>query len=397
MYGRAVGMGRAWRLSVLLLHAGLLLILGGAVLTYFTAESGYIHLRAGDGFAATWRAEDAAVCPLPFKVRLDTLSQGRGGVLGQMTMFSGGVARASGFGPGCNACCDGYRFILRSLDADGGGAVFSVTADVQGQPVVYFGYALLFLGLLGCLLLRYRRRRGRGDGAGDSSGSSVRRSLVCVAVVAEVAVLCCIVVRGIRLGAFPAADYRDTFMLCGAISFAVALLCVGRVDAVSRVAMLAGGLSVAPAVFMPASSPVLAPVLDSPLLGIHVGLVMAAYVLFAVAALAAAMMLAGRGCVGITDAGLHTLLLAGVAVLAGGVAIGSVWAAGAWGRYWSWDPKETWALVTVLVYALPLHRPRIGALRRSRTFRLYVSLAFVTVLFTWFGVPYLFPGLHSYV
>jgi cytochrome c-type biogenesis protein CcsB len=77
-----------------------------------------------------------------------------------------------------------------------------------------------------------------------------------------------------------------------------------------------------------------------------------------------------------------------------GIMTGSVWARVAWGRYWGWDPKETWALITWLIYAAVLHaRIRQGGVSARVAVMTLIGLA--SVLFTYFGVNYL-PGLHSY-
>jgi ABC-type transport system involved in cytochrome c biogenesis permease subunit len=74
---------------------------------------------------------------------------------------------------------------------------------------------------------------------------------------------------------------------------------------------------------------------------------------------------------------------------------GAVWAEHAWGRYWSWDPKETWALITWLTYTVYLHVRFI--LKKRRKLAAVISIAgFAFTLFTFFGVNYLLPGLHSY-
>mgnify|MGYP003186673782 FL=1 len=79
-----------------------------------------------------------------------------------------------------------------------------------------------------------------------------------------------------------------------------------------------------------------------------------------------------------------------------GIFVGAVLATQSWGRYWGWDPKETCALITMLIYAVPLHRAIFGVFRRPRTLCIYLLAAIVSVLFTYFGANYLLPGLHSY-
>lgn len=78
-----------------------------------------------------------------------------------------------------------------------------------------------------------------------------------------------------------------------------------------------------------------------------------------------------------------------------GIITGSVWANSAWGRYWGWDPKETWALITWLVYASALHA-RLNLSWSGKKFAILVLVGCISVLFTYFGVNYL-PGLHSYL
>jgi ABC-type transport system involved in cytochrome c biogenesis permease subunit len=73
-----------------------------------------------------------------------------------------------------------------------------------------------------------------------------------------------------------------------------------------------------------------------------------------------------------------------------------IWAEQAWGSYWSWDPKETWALVTWLTYTLYLHLRFIRGARGKLT-ALVAVIGFILTMFTFFGVNYLMSGLHSYV
>jgi ABC-type transport system involved in cytochrome c biogenesis permease subunit len=79
-----------------------------------------------------------------------------------------------------------------------------------------------------------------------------------------------------------------------------------------------------------------------------------------------------------------------------GIFIGAIWANISWGRYWSWDPKETWALITLMTYAVAAHRHTLSSLKRARTYHLFMVLAFLTLLMTYFGVNYFLGGMHSY-
>jgi ABC-type transport system involved in cytochrome c biogenesis permease subunit len=154
----------------------------------------------------------------------------------------------------------------------------------------------------------------------------------------------------------------------------------------------------------------LMPVLQSPLLSIHVMTVMCAYALFALQTLLGiyALILAKRTAQPNSQLSLvncqleratalsQFLLYPAVFLLAIGIFLGAVWANVSWGNYWSWDPKESWALITLMVYAVPFHSTSIPALRRPRCYHLYMIAAFFAVLITYFGVNYLLGGMHSY-
>ncbi|MDB2562943.1 cytochrome c biogenesis protein CcsA, partial [Sulfurimonas sp.] len=89
-------------------------------------------------------------------------------------------------------------------------------------------------------------------------------------------------------------------------------------------------------------------------------------------------------------------LMVGLVLLTVGNFLGGVWANESWGRYWGWDPKETWALVTILVYAVILHLRFVKSLYSNFNFAVISLLAFTSVLMTYFGVNYYLAGLHSY-
>ena len=144
----------------------------------------------------------------------------------------------------------------------------------------------------------------------------------------------------------------------------------------------------------------LMPVLQSPLLSVHVMVIMFSYALFGLTAL-----------IGLQGLIAHHrkqeekeqqlaalsqfLLYPAVALIAIGIFIGAIWANVSWGRYWSWDSKETWALITMLIYSAPLHAD-IKWLRKAQHIHIYMLLAFLSVLMTYFGVNYFLSGMHSY-
>lgn len=138
----------------------------------------------------------------------------------------------------------------------------------------------------------------------------------------------------------------------------------------------------------------LMPALQSPWLTVHVITAAVAYAAFTVAAGSAFIQICRSGS-SIGDEQIYRLVGCGFALLSVSIVLGAIWAEQAWGRYWTWDPKETWALVTWIVYAIYLHLHRHREWRGSHA-RIMVIAGFILVLFTFFGVNYLLPGLHSY-
>jgi len=92
----------------------------------------------------------------------------------------------------------------------------------------------------------------------------------------------------------------------------------------------------------------------------------------------------------------HRTLILGLYFLTIGTFLGAVWANESWGRYWGWDPKETWSLITVLVYTIVTHARIMPGLKGIFTFNVLSVFAFFSVLMTYFGVNYYLSGLHSY-
>ena len=141
----------------------------------------------------------------------------------------------------------------------------------------------------------------------------------------------------------------------------------------------------------------LVPVLDSTWLVVHVAAAITAGALFAVGALATGLQLVAtrRGRPG-TELGdlAHTVHLVAFPIWTFAVIAGAVWAENAWGRYWGWDPKETWAFITWVLYAAHLHALATSGWRRRAC---WLALAgFAAFLFNFFGVNIWLPGLHSY-
>ena len=171
----------------------------------------------------------------------------------------------------------------------------------------------------------------------------------------------------------------------------------------------------------------LVPVLQSPWLSIHVSLIMVSYSLFGfmmfngITALILKLMPSKNNSSemkeGIINSGKpmkrnassknedyvirlqkisQIILYPALFTLTAGIFIGAVWANVSWGRYWGWDPKEVWALITMLIYSLAIHSQSLKIFRNPLFFHVFTIVAFLSIIMTYFGVSLFFGGMHSY-
>ena len=196
----------------------------------------------------------------------------------------------------------------------------------------------------------------------------------------------------------PFAGSYNVMMLMAWMACLASLLASKKYPIIQPVALLLAGFTLLLATRAGARITPLQPGLQSPLLSVHVLLMMLSYTLLGLVALSGILGLLIRG----EERKRHMMevsgkiLLPGWTVLLAGTVIGSIWAQSAWGSWWSWDPKETWALVTLIVYAVLIGCTKAGLIRKPRLFHILSVLAFATILFTYFGVNLLLGGLHSY-
>ena len=152
----------------------------------------------------------------------------------------------------------------------------------------------------------------------------------------------------------------------------------------------------------------LQPVLNSYWLMIHVAIIVASYGPFALAMILGfialiLMILTNEKNKSNLDGTIKELTIinemsitVGLVMLSIGNFLGGMWANESWGRYWGWDPKETWALISIMIYAFVLHMRLVPGLRGRFTFNLLSIVAFASIVMTYFGVNFYLSGLHSY-
>lgn len=138
------------------------------------------------------------------------------------------------------------------------------------------------------------------------------------------------------------------------------------------------------------------PVLNSPLLSIHVSIIMMSYALLSLTFICGIMGICMRSHGDeLRDLSRLFLYLA-LTTMGFGIFIGAIWANVSWGNYWSWDSKETWALITFMIYAVVVHTQSLPVFRKPLVYHIYITLAFLSIAMTYFGVNYFLTGMHSY-
>lgn len=334
------------------LHFSFLLILIGAMFTFFTGEKGSVHLRMGKPAGVFLENNSEECYPLPFALTLNqfTIKKYPGTQLpmdyvSNITVRDGSAKQTAVISMNRIFCYKNFRFMQGSFDNDMQGVTLAVNHDPWGIALVYGGYFVIVLCMFYQLIsyngkFRLFIRQLKPD----------RRLVVSVLVMLAVAVIL------------------------------LPVYVLSRIDSHSEL---------------------LQPVLLSPWLKPHVWCITASYGLFSIMAFIAFLALL-----------IHTkrapeleerlsvislvLLYPAVFLLALGICMGSVWANDSWGSYWSWDPKETWALITFLVYSIPLHNDKIAGLQQPVRYHLYIFIAFISVVMTYVGVNQWLGGVHSY-
>lgn len=252
-------------------------------------------------------------------------------------------------------------------------------------------YLVLIAYALGAALYFYGARSGN---------EKALHTARLVTIIGFILNLLALITRTIIAGRLPLANSTE-FMLWFAMITVILYLIyerkIGMKEAGGAVVLIAALLMLAVAVLMKGQLGVvtpLMPALKSPWLTSHVITAAIAYAAFALAAGLAVMQLIKTERK-VSRETVYGIVAGGFVMLSITIVLGAIWAEQAWGSYWSWDPKETWALITWIIYALYLHLHR-RLEWKGRTASIMVISGFVLVLFTFFGVNYLLSGLHSY-
>ena len=407
------------RRSLILLHASLVLVLLGAFVSFMTSKRGDMVVAQDAVPASMFEMADGTLEKLPFRLQLasvDTVCVNGGETPSDyvVRVVADGKAVQAEYVISLNAPAkiDGYQFCIKGVN--GGVVSLLVSHDPYGRPISYAGYLMVFVSFLllffdrqsgfHALLLQIKGVERKGESGKvpvkkerDAWSLGILARRMWVALPVSFLFLC---VLWYGRGVFPATNGAEALILLVlfVMLLAVALGRNKRFVLLSRLLVVVAAMFFVVAALGLNDNSDVQPILRTPLLGIHVTTVIMAYALLAVIAVNGIIALCTKDEKRKAQQALlgRLLLYPATMLLAGGIFIGAVWANLSWGRYWGWDPKEVWALVTLLVCSVGFHSHSLRFISKPVAFHVFCIVAFMAVLFTFFGVNYLLGGLHSY-
>ena len=330
------------RLSDGALHLSILFILLGALLTMLTGQHGRMKLepnRPNSHFFIQEKGGEITKHALPFSLTLDRFeietypdSKKPKDYISHLKVTDGNTTTETVISMNNILRHKHYRFYQSDFDEQGN-SILDVARDPWGIGVTYTGYALIFISL--------------------------------VALVARPSL------RGTK-------QSTNRIVTISWLSVLAVLMVVLHIRMLTRQLM---------------------PVLRSPFFSIHISTIVTAYaLLLGIVVVGIVALVKPKDKVRLERLkSLSTaMLFPAVALLAAGIFIGAIWANVSWGNYWSWDPKEVWALITLLIYAAPLHEKLWKTFQKPMFFHIYGILAFLSVVITYFGVNLILGGIHAY-
>ncbi len=399
----------------LFLHFSFAVVLAGAFVTWLAGERGELFVCKGAPPASMFVRSDGEAVGFPFRlVLLACGAEYEEDTVVPHDYFAELLVQCPGGGEEVARLSmnrvydrDGYRFYISAVEGDC--VTLLVSHDAWGVALTYSGYILVVLGFVLLFVSRNTQRaalKRRLSAMGAWFPGSVSQSLW-VKVFWFSSLFCCLIFcagvhRWMGTGVFPVTNGAEVMMFIAFSAFlsvfvlrknrAVACAAFGFALLCSVVALSSGVVSAGP----------VSPVLRISLLPLHVLTIVASYLLIgllAVTSLVALCLYRFNGNYEHLEVaamyGRNMLYLA-VLLLVAGIFLGAVWANISWGRYWGWDPKEVWALITLIVCSFGFHIRSLPFMARPLVFHFFCIVAFIVMLFTYLGVNYFFGGLHSY-
>ena len=400
--------------SSLFLHLAFAVVLTGAFVTYITAERGVLTLCKGAVPSSMFVTDEGSLAKFPFKVTLEHCAVEYYDDAVSPRDYTARIAVQPAAGDEEQASLsmnnvydrEGFRFCLSSVDGDC--VTLLVSHDPWGVFITYAGFMLSIIGFVFLFVARNTQKRAlmqrlaavgypRIKMPSSHWWQIVASSLFFFVVIGYMGVR-----RWIDGGLFPVSNGAEVMMFIAWCAF-LAVLFFRKNRSLAFGAFVLAFICVAVSLSngVAASGPV-RPVLRTPLLPLHVITIVLSYVFIGLLAVNALVSLVlywrTRDYKRLWNTAVsgRVMLYYATLLLMAGIFLGAAWANISWGRYWGWDPKEVWALITLFICSFGFHTRSLPFMARPLVFHCFCLVAFLVVLFTFFGVNYLLGGLHSY-
>ena len=400
----------ARRGTLVLLHTSFVVILLGAFVSFLTSQHGNILLAKDAVPASMFTTDKGTLEKLPFSLQLENIDTIYSKEDGLPIDYKAHIV-ADNRKESCRHIAslnnpmkiDGYSFCIKGVDD--GNLSLLVAYDIYGLPINYTGYMMVFVSFLMLFFDRksnfhktLQQLQGGRRTKEKNENPHYKELAVRMGTILTIPIIL-FVCLWYKRGIFPATNGAESlflFALTTAI-IAVAFNFKKRFAALRKTLIIVAGIVTVIAWFGFERDAHVQPILRTPLLGIHVTTIIIAYALLACTAINAVIALCSKENKRASKALIgRALLYPATMLLATGIFIGAVWANISWGRYWGWDPKEVWALVTLFACSFAFHTRSLPFMAKPLFFHIYCIAVFTIMLFTYFGVNYLLGGIHSY-
>ena len=398
--------------TLIMLHVSLIIVLLGAFTSFITSKRGELPLSRNAVPASMFTTADGDLERLPFRITLERIDIHN--INGQVADYHAQIAVREGererimeVSLNDPVTIEGHSLCIKSVSD--GHVSLMVSYDPWGEPISYMGYVMTLASFIALLFDRKSqwksllKRLGRKERKKKNNYtiSKIRRS---AAIVFALTILG--IIRWYNTGLFPVTNSNECLLFFVWASLLMAIIATYKKELkpIAATFFALGGITLfAIPLVWDREGGMIPPILRTPLLGIHVSAVIAAYVLLGCTALNSAVAIwygtIRKNCEKMEKMAVtgRILLYPATLLLMTGIFVGAVWANISWGRYWGWDPKEVWALITLLTCSILFHTRSLPFMAKALNFHIFALIAFLSMLFTFFGVNYLFGGLHSYM
>ena len=393
---------KIWKRPLIaLLHAAFVLIAIGYAFTCYHATSGKLHLRSGVT-ATHYFTDDLRVKVLPLPLTLKEVVFTSSEHPEAYSIIISNQIEEEKLGVNSVLEINYNRFYQSALDRDGKGVNLTIIHDPIGRWLSHAGFYLFIVTAILWMGRRFwnKCRKKKFTPIEVKTTPTTRTILVISSLVAAFGYYA-FFKKYLTQGFAPLISIQDTIHVLTLLLLTATIPLTPyfkskKIIYISQI-ILCASLSYT-ILFNNNIQTSIPQILNSPWLFSHVVLIIIAYSLFTLCALIALATFVVKNVPAyqrLTTLS-RNLLAPAVVLLCMGIIIGAIWAGSAWGNYWQWDPKEVWALITLLSYCIPLHRNLKGGLKTARQYHIFMLAAYLSVLMTYLGVTYLLGGLHSY-